>query len=151
MAVEIRIGDALSVPRNMSDRRARERAGDHRPPPRNLEPEQAARAEAKLHKLLEGALRTHSERRTIGTVASEGTTDFGQAYHADGAPLGLPVGVKGLENCLGGHRAPDYMERTASRLKRPGRHGLLIVDYLQLMRSSRLCPRTWCRSSGSRL
>ena len=46
MAVDIRIGDALSVPRNMSDRRAWEKAGDHRPPLRNLEAERAARAEA---------------------------------------------------------------------------------------------------------
>ena len=122
MAVDYRIGDALSVPRNLSDRRAREKAGDHRPPPRNLVAEQAVRAEAKLRKLLKGAPRTHSERRTIGTVASEATTDFGESLSRRRRAAGTPSKHQGARKSPGrapgprlngAHREPAQASRSA--------------------------------------
>ena len=74
-------------------------------PPR----EQAERAEAKLHELLEGAPGTHSECRTIADAVGEAITGIERAYKADGALQGLPVGIKGIESRLGGLQAPDLI------------------------------------------
>ena len=74
-------------------------------PPR----EQVERAEAKLHELLEGAPGTQSERRTIGDAASGAAASIEKAYKADGALLGLPVGITAVENRLGGLQAPDMI------------------------------------------
>ena len=74
-------------------------------PPR----EQVESAEAKLHELLEGAPGTHSERRTIGDAASGAAASIEKAYKADGALLGLAVGITAVENRLGGLQAPDMI------------------------------------------
>ena len=194
-------------------------------PPR----EQVEGVEAKLHELLEHAPGTLTERRTIGEAAFEAAEAVQRAYQADGKLLGLPVGIRSVEEsgiqvpdlivlgerpgmgktgmALGiafavakaghavfcaslelsaeqlgkralsirtgiehhllqtgkveqpafdslfkiarglediplvlddaGGQTPDYIERSARRLKRRNRLDLLIVDHLQLMRSPR--------------
>ena len=72
--------------------------------------EQVESAEAKLHELLEGAPGTQSERCTIGDRRERGRCQHrGKAYKADGALLGLPLGITALENRLGGLQAPDMI------------------------------------------
>ena len=102
-------------------------------PPR----EQVERAEAKFHEFLKDAPETRTQRRTIGEAAHEAVTAVKRAYQAGGKLLGLPVGIRLIEDNFGGLQAPDYIELRARRLKRRNRLDLLNVDHLQLMRSPR--------------
>ena len=101
-------------------------------PPR----EQVESVESKLHELVEDALGTRTQRRTIGEAAHEAAVAVERAYSRRRAQ-GLPTGIKLLEEEFGGLQAPDYIEHSARRLKRRNRLGLLIMDHLQLMRSPR--------------
>ena len=74
-------------------------------PPR----EQVESAEAALHRLLEDAPGTGSERRSIGAAALEAARHLEKVYQAQGALLGLPVGIKAIEGRLGGFQAPDMI------------------------------------------
>ena len=71
--------------------------------------EQAERAESRIHEILQGAPGTGSERRSIGTAMREAAEDVEKAYQADGALLGLPVGIRAMERRVGGLQAPDMI------------------------------------------
>ena len=74
-------------------------------PPR----QQVESVESKLYRPFEDAPGTRSERRSIGDAACEAIEGIERAYQADGALLGLPVGIKTMERCLGGLQAPDMI------------------------------------------
>ena len=58
--------------------------------------------------------------------------DFDAIYRASRQLEDMPLHLDDA-----GGQTPDYIERSARRLKRQGRLDLLIVDHLQLMRALR--------------
>ena len=94
-------------------------------------------AESKLHEIIESAQGSHSALEPIFDATSEATDQMERVYKADGKLLGVPLGIRTMEESVGGLQAPDYIEHSARRLKRRNRLDLLIVDHLQLMRSPR--------------
>ena len=71
--------------------------------------EQAERAESRIHEILQSAPGTGSKRRSIGTAMREAAEDVERTHQADGALLGLPVGIKAMERRVGGLQAPDMI------------------------------------------
>ncbi len=71
--------------------------------------EQAEQAVSRIHEILQGVPGTGSERHSIGTAGDEAIAAVESAYQADGALLGLPVGIATIEDRLGGLQAPDMI------------------------------------------
>ncbi len=71
--------------------------------------EQAEQAVSRIHEILQGAPGTGSEGRSIDVAADSAIAAIERAYQADGALLGLPVGIATIEDRLGGLQAPDMI------------------------------------------
>lgn len=71
--------------------------------------EQAERAVSRIHEILQGAPGTGSEGRSIDVAGDSAIAAVEKAYQADGALLGLPMGIATIEDRLGGLQAPDMI------------------------------------------